>query len=76
MNGLILFIMTIVLNTILTIKSPAFTKDGFIPAKYSCDGANVNPAIAISDLPDDTKSLALIVDDPDAPGGTFRLKQK
>ena len=55
----------------LIIKSPAFTENDFIPSKYSCDGLNVNPALTIKNIPKDAKSLALIMDDPDAPNGTF-----
>lgn len=39
--------------------------------KYSCDGANVNPPLTIEGVPEETKTLVLIVDDPDAPAGTF-----
>jgi len=63
--------MPIVVNSILTIKSPAFKDKGFIPLKYTCDGANVNPELSIDNLPNETKSLALIVDDPDAPMGSY-----
>ena len=42
-----------------------------IPKKYTCDGANINPALSIENLPEGVKSLALIMDDPDAPNGTF-----
>lgn len=42
-----------------------------IPAKYTCDGDNVSPPLVFEDIPPDAKSLALIVDDPDAPGGIF-----
>lgn len=55
----------------LTIKSAAFTQDGNIPLKYACNGDGINPPIAISDIPADTKSLVLIMDDPDAPSGLF-----
>jgi Raf kinase inhibitor-like YbhB/YbcL family protein len=51
----------------LTLSSPAFTAGGSIPEKYTCDGANVSPPLSWSGLPPGTKSLALIVDDPDAP---------
>jgi len=56
---------------ILDISSPAFEHNDYIPINYSCDGINVNPALTIHDIPSQTKSLALIVDDPDAPGGTY-----
>lgn len=56
---------------IMKILSPVFTNNQAIPIKYSCDGANVNPPLTFSEIPANTKSLALIVDDPDAPVGTF-----
>jgi Raf kinase inhibitor-like YbhB/YbcL family protein len=49
------------------ISSPAFTPNGSIPAKFTCDGEDISPALEWSDVPDGTHSLALIVDDPDAP---------
>lgn len=55
----------------LTIKSPAFQPNNPIPKKYSCDGEGTNPPITIEGIPKESKSLALVVDDPDAPGGTF-----
>jgi len=55
----------------LTLSSPAFEHNGNIPVKYTCDGVNVNPPIFIKQVPAGTKSLALIVDDPDAPSGTW-----
>jgi Raf kinase inhibitor-like YbhB/YbcL family protein len=55
----------------LTIKSPAFQPNGSIPKKYTCDDQDINPAITIKGTPKETKSLALVVDDPDAPSGTF-----
>jgi Raf kinase inhibitor-like YbhB/YbcL family protein len=55
----------------LQIKSTAFVNNGKIPAKYTCDGEGVNPELLISAVPENAKSLVLIVDDPDAPGGTF-----
>ena len=54
-----------------TISSPAFKHNEYIPVKFTCDGANVNPALAIENVPPGTKSLALIVDDPDAPAGIW-----
>lgn len=55
----------------LTISSDAFNDHGIIPAKYTCDGDNVNPPLTIGNIPKETKSLALIVDDPDAPIRTW-----
>jgi Raf kinase inhibitor-like YbhB/YbcL family protein len=51
----------------LTITSPAFSHNGEIPIRYTCDGKNVSPALEWSGLPEGTKSVVLIVDDPDAP---------
>jgi Raf kinase inhibitor-like YbhB/YbcL family protein len=51
----------------LTITSPAFTHNGVIPKLNTCQGKDVSPALEWSGLPDRTKSIALIVDDPDAP---------
>lgn len=51
----------------MTLKSPDFTHQGEIPKQYTCDGADVSPALTWSDIPRNAKSLVLIVDDPDAP---------
>ena len=51
----------------LTITSSAFAPNGPIPVKHTCDGANTSPPLAWAGVPPGTKSLALIVDDPDAP---------
>jgi len=53
------------------IKSPAFAGNGLIPARYTCDGGDINPPLEIYNVPADAKSLALIVDDPDAPVGMW-----
>lgn len=53
------------------LSSPAFEMNAFIPAQYTCDSDNVSPPLAWSDAPADTKSFALIIDDPDAPRGTW-----
>ena len=55
----------------LIVKSPAFESNKRIPAKYTCDGDNVNPPLTIEDIPENTKSLVLIIDDPDAAAGTW-----
>jgi Raf kinase inhibitor-like YbhB/YbcL family protein len=55
----------------LKITSSAFEHNGTIPARYTCDGADINPPLHVSNTPSGTKSLALIVDDPDAPMGTW-----
>jgi Raf kinase inhibitor-like YbhB/YbcL family protein len=51
----------------MRLTSPAFPHQGAIPAVYTCDGEDVSPPLAWSDVPANAKSLALIVDDPDAP---------
>lgn len=51
----------------LNISSPEFEANGFIPSRFTCDGANVNPPLDIHDIPPGAQSLALIMDDPDAP---------
>src|SRR6266508_4101097 len=55
----------------IKLTSTAFQDGGMIPAKYTCDGTNVSPPLEWSDAPQTTKSLALICDDPDAPGKTW-----
>lgn len=54
----------------LTLTSPAFTHNGSMPARLTCDGRDLSPELRWSGLPAETKSLALIVDDPDAPDPT------
>jgi len=56
---------------VLNISSSAFQPGGDIPKKYTCEGENISPPLHIGGTPEKAKSLALIVDDPDAPGGTF-----
>lgn len=51
----------------MRITSPAFENDGPIPKGHTCDGEDTSPALRFEDVPDDAGSLALIVDDPDAP---------
>ena len=57
--------------SMLTVTSLNFPDNGEIPKKFTCDGENVSPQLSISSVPMEAKSLALIVEDPDAPGGTF-----
>lgn len=53
------------------LTSPAFTDNASIPQAYTCDGENLSPPLEFHDVPEGTISLALIVDDPDAPGGLW-----
>ena len=55
----------------MKITSPEFQDGKFIPQKFSCQGEGVNPSLLIEGVPKEAKSLSLIVDDPDAPMGTF-----
>ena len=55
----------------ITITSTAFSEGSMIPQNYACDGEDISPPLAWSGVPDGTKSLALICDDPDAPMGTW-----
>ena len=71
MNFIILYIMATIAISTLTVKSFAFKNKGFIPSKYTSDGENINPDIIIEDIPADTKSLAIILEDPYASNGIF-----
>jgi Raf kinase inhibitor-like YbhB/YbcL family protein len=51
----------------MRLSSPAFDPDGQIPARYTCDGEDRSPPLEWTELPEGTKTLALLVDDPDAP---------
>lgn len=55
----------------MTIASPSFENNSLIPQKYTCNGENVNPLLMFGSIPPEAKSIALVVTDPDAPGGTF-----
>ncbi|MCL5878649.1 MAG: YbhB/YbcL family Raf kinase inhibitor-like protein [Deltaproteobacteria bacterium] len=55
----------------LAISSPAFNNNGLIPVHYTCQGSDRNPPLAFKNIPPHTASLVLILEDPDAPGGTF-----
>jgi len=55
----------------MELRSSAFENGGRIPAAYTCDGSNVSPPLEVVDVPEGTAALALVMDDPDAPMGTF-----
>src|ERR1051326_2842006 len=60
-----------VTQTLLNISSTAFSNGGHLPAKYTCEGENISPPLTIKNIPREAKSLALIMEDPDAVFGTF-----
>lgn len=55
----------------MKISSSAFGNNSTIPKKYTCEGQDINPPLQFDEIPPETKSLALIMDDPDAPMGTW-----
>ena len=55
----------------MKLTSTAFSEGGMIPAQYTCNGPDVSPPLNWEDVPERTKSLALVADDPDAPVGTW-----
>lgn len=64
--------LPVIVNTrILEVSSPSFRHNELIPVKHTCDGINEPPDLIIKNIPVETKSLAIIVDDPDAPVGTW-----
>jgi len=80
-NGCLLLILTSLLfvhpfithanENKLSLTSPDFSNGGFIPSEYTCDGKNINPQLLIKNVPKGTKSLVLIIEDPDAPSGVW-----
>jgi Raf kinase inhibitor-like YbhB/YbcL family protein len=57
--------------TRITVQSTEFSAGGPIPTRYTCDGDNISPPLSWAGIPPNSASLALVVDDPDAPSGTF-----
>lgn len=55
------------IQTTMKIESSAFLDGEAIPSKYTCDGSNINPSLSFSDIPSNTQSLALLMEDPDVP---------
>lgn len=58
-------------ETTLLVSSPAFDHGQQIPRRHTCDGDDLSPPIHIAEAPDDTRSYAILMEDPDSPGGTF-----
>lgn len=58
-------------NNQLKLISTVFSHNGHIPPVYTCEGKNINPPLKVENVPEGTKTLAIIVEDPDAPRGTF-----
>ena len=58
-------------GVLMKLTSPDFKNNEYIPKKFTCDGQDISPNLTVENVPDSTKSLALIVDDPDAPMGTW-----
>ena len=55
----------------MQLTSPESKYNQYIPGRFTCQGLDINPPLEIKDIPDQSKTLALIVDDPDAPAGTW-----
>ena len=58
-------------DKVMKLESLEFENNGFIPQKFTCESKDINPGLIIEDIPEGTKRLALIMDDPDAPMGTW-----
>jgi len=67
MKTLLIILIAFCTNSSLTITSKSFLSNGPIPSNYTCDGENLSPALHIENLPKATKTIAIIVHDPDAP---------
>lgn len=55
----------------MTLTSPAFSEGDTVPEEFTCNGANTSPALSVGGVPDSAASLVIVMDDPDAPNGTF-----
>ena len=62
---------TVDVAQVITVTSTAFSEGGPIPARFTCDGVGERPPLTWDGVPGDAAALALVVDDPDAPRGTF-----
>jgi Raf kinase inhibitor-like YbhB/YbcL family protein len=63
--------MSVTTDVSLHVVSLAFSQGGHIPKKYTCEGEDVNPPLEISNLPEKTKTLVVIIEDPDTKQGVF-----
>lgn len=66
MNFVLLLILLFTQEARLNISSPDFEHEGEIPSKFTCDGADINPALEIDGIPSGTKSIAVMMEDPDS----------
>jgi len=64
-------ILSMLVQSVMTVTSPAFEEGKMIPEEYTCQGRNINPPLTLSNIPVKTVSMAIILDDPEAPGGGF-----
>lgn len=73
MKHVIAIIMTLLFikGYAMQLVSPAFGNGGFIPSKYTCDGADISLPLVLKDVPKEAKTIAIVMDDPDAPMGVF-----
>lgn len=58
-------------TTLIRVHSPAFLHEDFIPARFTCEGEDIHPPLELDEMPAGARSMVLIMEDPDAPGGTF-----
>jgi Raf kinase inhibitor-like YbhB/YbcL family protein len=75
-NGAVVILLAVIASFAaegarMKITSSAFHEGGNIPSKFTCDGSDTSPPLQITGIPSEAKSLVLIADDPDAPGGLF-----
>jgi len=59
------------IEQVLNVSSSAFANEGNIPSEFTCDGQDLSPPLSITNIPKNAKTLSIIMDDPDAPMGTF-----
>jgi Raf kinase inhibitor-like YbhB/YbcL family protein len=71
MNFLLLILTLIMNQPLFTVKCTAFADSNYIPPRYTCEGLNINPGLVIENIPQNTKTLALVMEDPDPAFGTF-----